>query len=271
MEYQVIKKININKSNCKKVGAFLYDKELDAIYLDCPWWFPVQISLTQGLSRCEVTPGFLKLPFILKGWVNEDILLRLVDVMKYALKDKIMMHASCVDDTLIVGFPNSGKTYQTYKSVHEGGNLVSEEYTIIDKKGFAHAYKPMMRTCFSPSTIKDCHITITLGDRLKLFISGIRALLMPFMFEHAIWKEIPVTGRPSKIKKIVFGSSGREVKDWKEFAILCENEFPFMASEMLQAYAVATGLDIISIQNHQRNLIKNFVESVYPINSSTKS
>lgn len=87
---------------------------------------------------------------------------------------------------------------------------------------------------------------------------------MPFMFEDVIWKEYPVSGQPAEIRKIVYGSTGREVTNWKEFAILCENEFPFMANEFLQAYAVATGLDLIGIQEKQRNLIKSFVESVYP-------
>lgn len=263
MEYSVVSKININKKRCVKVGAFLYDYVLDGLYLESPWPFPVQIGITDGLSKCEVTPGFLKLPFILKGWVNHDILLREIDLLKLALTDKILMHASCVDNTLIVGFPNSGKTYQTYMSVAEGGRLVSEEYTVIHD-GKAHPYKPIMRTCFSARTLKDCKIETSLREKIWLFFTTIRAALLPFMFEAVIWKKIPVSGRGSEIKKIVYGSSGREVTSWKQFAILCENEFPFMASEFLQAYAIASGLDLIDIQNRQRKLIKDFVESIYP-------
>ena len=265
MEFQVVKKIRINKDRCRKVGAFLYDPEVDGLYLESPWPFPVQIGITDGLTKCEVTPGFLKLPFILKGWVNHDILLREIDLLKLVLTDKILMHASCVDNTLIVGFPNAGKTYQTYKSVSEGGKLISEEYTVIFN-GEAHPYKKVMRTCFSARTIKDCKIYISFKEKVWLWLTTIRATLMPFMFEAVIWKQIPVSGQSAEIKKIVYGSTGVEIKDWKTFAILCENEFPFMSSEFLQAYAVATGLDLIGIQNKQREMIRRFVLHVYPDN-----
>lgn len=262
MDYQVVKKIDINKERCVKIGEFLYDKEVDGLYLESPWPFPVQIGMTENLSKCQITPGFLRLPFILKGWVNEQILLRLVDLLALVQKGRILMHGSVVDNTLIVGFPNAGKTYQTFKMVQEGGQLISEELTIIDN-GDAYAYNKVTRTCFSPSTVKDCGIKLTFVEKIKMFFSGIRAFFMPFMFEHAIWKEYTISPKSAKIEKIVYGSSGREVTDWKEFAILCENEFPFMASEFLQAYAVATGLDILDIQKKQRKLIKDFVESVY--------
>lgn len=263
MDYAIVKKIHINKAKCIKVGAFLYDPDKDGLYLESPWPFPVQIGLTDGLSKCEVTPGFLRLPFILKGWVNHDILLREIDLLKLALTGKILMHASCVDNTLIVGFPNSGKTYQTYKAVSEGAELISEEYTVIFN-GKAHPYKPIMRTCFSARTLKDCKIDTSFKEKLWLLGTTIRAAIMPFMFEAVIWKKIPVSGRSSEIKRIVYGSTGNEVKDWRQFAILCENEFPFMSSEFLQAYAIATGFDLLSVQAKQRNLIKDFVESVYP-------
>lgn len=262
MEFSVVNKINIRKDKCEKIGAFLYDRERDALYHDSPWPFPVQIGMSEGLSKCQVTPMFLQLPFIMKGWINHDILLRLVDVLGYALKGKIMMHASCVDDTLIVGLPNAGKTYQTYMNVAHGGELISEEYTIIDGKT-ASPYKRVMRTCFSARTMKDCGIKTSLREKLWLFVATIRAKLFPFMYEAVIWKKIPASGKTSTIKRIVYGSTGKEIKDWKTFAILCENEFPFMASEFLQAYALASGLDLIAIQNKQRELIRYFVTAVY--------
>lgn len=263
MEFSVVSKININRERCRKVGAFLYDPEVDGLYLESPWPFPVQIGITDGLTKCEVTPGFLKLPFILKGWVNHDILLREIDLLKLAMTGRILMHASCYDNTLVVGLPNSGKTYQTYKAVSEGATLISEEYTIIDNN-HAHPYKRIMRTCFSARTLKDCKIETSLSEKVWLFFTTLRAKLMPFMFEAVIWKQIPVRGGSSEIKKIVYGSSGKEVTDWKQFAILCENEFPFMSSEFLQAYALAKGLDLIGIQNKQRELIRRFVLHVYP-------
>ena len=109
----------------------------------------------------------------------------------------------------------------------------------------------------------------SLYEKLWLFAATIRAKLFPFMYEAVIWKEIPAMGKPAKIKKIVYGSTGKQIKDWRQFAILCENEFPFMSSEFLQAYALASGLDLLAIQQTQRNLIKEFVESVYPINHSS--
>lgn len=267
MDYEVVSKININRDICQKWGAFLYDPSIDGLYHESPWPFPVQIGITEGLTKCQVTPGFLKLPFILKGWINLDILLREIELLRMAQNGEILMHGSCVDTTLIIGFPNSGKTYQTYKAVSGGAKLISEEYTVI-KDGIARPYKPVMRTCFSERTLKDCGISITPGERISLFLNTIRAKLMPFMFEAVIWKEIPASGDEAEITKIVYGSTGREVKDWKEFAVLCENEFPFMSSEFLQAYAVATGLDLLAIQNKQRKLIKDFVNAVY---NNTKS
>lgn len=263
MEFSVVERINIRRDKCEKVGAFLYDREIDGLYHESPWWFPVQIGFTDGLSKCQLTPMFLRLPFIMKGWINHDILLRQVELLKLVLMGKILMHGSCYDSTLVVGFPNSGKTYQTYKAVSEGARLVSEEYTIIfDKK--AHPYKPVMRTCFSARTMKDCGIKTSPYEKLWLAAATLREKLFPFMYEAVIWKEIPVSGETAVIKKIVYGSTGNEIKDWRQFAILCENEFPFMSSEFLQAYAIASGFDILGVQEKQRNLIKEFVESVYP-------
>lgn len=271
MEYSVVPKIRINKKACVKIGAFFYNPDNDGLYSETQGFpFHVQIGITNGLTKCEITKGFIRLPFILKSWINSDILLREIDLLKLALTGKILMHGSCYDNTLVVGFPNSGKTYQTYKSVSEGGNLISEEYTVIHKSDhvqwswWASPYKPIMRTCFSARTLKDCRIKTSLREKLWLFGTTIRAAIMPFMFEAVIWKEIPVSGKSAEIKKIVYGSTGNEVTDWKDFAILCENEFPFLSSEFLQAYAIATGFDILDVQEKQRNLIKEFVESVYP-------
>lgn len=271
MDFEVVERINIRK-NCKKVGAFLYDPDIDGLFIDCPWWFPVQLGYTHGLTRCQVTPMFLKMPFLMKGWINQDVLMRLVELLNFATKqDKIMMHASCVDNTLIVGLPNSGKTYQTYVSVAKGGKLISEEYTLIDKNGNASPYAPVMRTCFSKKTMDAAGLKMTMKESLWMFASTIRSIIFPFMYEAVIWREVPASGDSAKIKKIVYGSTGREVKDWKEFAILCENEFPFMASEFLQAYALATGYDLLGIQEKQRRLIKEFVQNVYPKHPSPKS
>ena len=269
-DFEVVEKININRSRCKKVGAFLYDPEVDGLYHDSPWWFPVQIGITHGLKTCQVTPMFLKLPFIMKGWINHDILLRMIELLHLVKENKILMHASCVDDTLIVGFPNAGKTYQTFKKVSEGGRLRSEEYTIIEEYDGVwtiRPYKDVMRTCFSKRTMDDCGLKRTWKENIWLFFSSIRAAIFPFMYEAVIWKEIPIKRYANDwkvgIKRIAYGSTGEEIRDWKKFAILCENEFPFMASEFLQAYALATGFDILAVQERQRQLIKMFVNSVY--------
>lgn len=269
MDFEIVERINISKQ-CKKIGAFLYDPEIDGLYHESPWWFPVQIGITHGLTKCQVTPMFLKLPFLMKGWINEQILMRLVELLKLVEhQDAILMHGSCVDNTLIVGLPNAGKTYQTYLNVSKGGKLISEEYTVI-KDGVARPYAPIMRTCFSKKTMDACGMKMNLWEKVWLFFATLREKLFPFMYEAVIWKELPSSGDSAKIKKIVYGSTGREVKDWKEFAILCENEFPFMSSEFLQAYAIVTGFDILKIQEKQRRLIKEFVESVYPVDHSAK-
>lgn len=264
MDYSVVSKINISDlGEGQKIGQYVYFQKNDGIYFKAPYPFPVEIMISEGLSKCQVTPAFLKLPFILKGWINLDILLREIDLMKLVLLDQLFFHASCVDNTLIVGFPNSGKTFQTYKMVSEGGQLISEEYTLV-QKGMARPYKLITRSCFSQATIDACGMKISWLEKLHLLFTTIRAWLMPFMFEAVIWRNLPVTGETSHISRIIYGSTGKEVKNWKPLAILTENEFPFMSSDFLQAYALATGFDLIEIQEKQRKLIKEFVRAVYP-------
>jgi hypothetical protein len=264
MDYQVVPKININRLGIgKKYGQYVYFEDQDALYFEAPYPFPVQILISNGLSKCQVTPMFLKLPFILKGWINLDILLREIDVMKMALVGQLFLHASCVDDTLIVGFPNSGKTYQTYKMLTEGGKLISEEYTLI-YDGWAKPYKKITRSCFSNRTVKDCGIQLSFVEKVELALNTLRAKLMPFMFEDVIWKELPASGDTVRVRKIVYGSTGRVIDNWVDLAILTENEFPFTGNDFLQAYALASGLNLIEIQNKQRQLIKGFCETVYP-------
>ena len=261
MDLEIVERISIDKSKCRRIGSFWYDPMIDGLYHESPWWFPVQLLISHGLTKCQVTPMFQILPFIMKGWINLDILLRQIELLKLAQEGKILMHASCVDNTLIVGFPNAGKTYQTYKSVSEGGALISEEYTVIEGNA-ARPYKAVMRTCFSKSSLKIAKMKTSLFEKFWLACATLRAWIFPFMYEAVIWKEIPVSGKTAVIEKIVYGSTGHEVKNWKEFAILCENEFPFMSSEFLQAYAVASGFDILGIQEKQRQLIKEFVCSL---------
>ena len=95
-------------------------------------------------------------------------------------------------------------------------------------------------------------------------MTTLRAVLFPCMHEAVIWRSIHVSGKSAEIKRIVYGSTGADIRHWKTFAILAENEFPFMASDFLQAYAVASGFDILAAQEKQRNLIKEFVDAVYP-------
>lgn len=263
MDFEVVERIHINRDRCRKVGAFLYDKEVDGLYHESPWPFPVQLGITHGLTKCQVTPMFLNLPFILKGWINQDILLRQIDLLKLAQAGKILMHASCVDDTLIVGLPQAGKTYETYRRVAHGGLLVSEEYTVISGLE-ASPFRPVMRTCFSRKTLDAAGMVMTAREKAEMAANTLRARLFPFMYEAVIWREIPVSGEVCpKVRRILYGSTGEEVKDWKRLAILCENEFPFMSSEFLQAYALAAGYDLIGIQNTQRELIRRFVDAVY--------
>jgi hypothetical protein len=111
MDYSIVNKIDISKLGVgRKIGQYVYFPKNDAIYFKAPYPFPVEIMVSEGLSKCQVTPAFIRLPFILKGWINLDILLRLIDVMKLAMMGVLFLHASCVGETLIVGFPNSGKT-----------------------------------------------------------------------------------------------------------------------------------------------------------------
>ena len=62
----------------------------------------------------------------------------------------------------------------------------------------------------------------------------------------------------------MYGSTGIELKNYKQLIILTENEFPYMGEAFLEAYALIAGLDLIAIQARQRKLIKEFVNAVYP-------
>ena len=104
---------------------------------------------------------------------------------------------------------------------------------------------------------------LTVKEEIDLRLREFRAKLMPFMFEGVIWKDIPVSGKKAEIKNIVYGSTETYVTDYKDLIILTENEFPFMADGFLQAYALASGMDIVGIQDKQRQLIKEFVNAVY--------
>jgi len=267
MDYKIVSKISLPSSGFKKIGEFRYYPEIDGIYYEGPYPFPVQLLIYEGLNKCQVTPAFLRLPFIMRGWINLDIVLREIDVMKHALQNRLLLHASCVGNTLIVGFPNSGKTYQTYKRTSEGGVLISEEYTILKMSDqgnvFAMPYKSKARSCLSARTIKDCGFTLSAREKVELALRTIRAKMMPFMFEAAIWREIPLPGVASKISKIEYGSTGLKVDSWKHLAILTDNEFPFTSDAFLQAYALTSGLDILDIQEKQRKLIKEFVYAIY--------
>ena len=261
MAYKVVLKISISK-NALKIGEFKYEPEIDALSYTGPYLFPVQFRVSNGLKDIEVTPAFLKLPSILRGGLNLDILRREIVVMKLALQGSLLLHASCVNNTLIVGFPNSGKTYRTYKAVSEGAKLISEEYTLI-KNGIASPYRNTARSCLSLRTIKACKMPMTIKEWGDLFLRTIRAKLLPFLFEAVIWKEIPLSGESAKVKRIVYGSTNCTIKDYRTLIILTDNEFPFSCNAFLQAYAMCSGLDLLDIQTKQRQLIKEFVDAVY--------
>jgi hypothetical protein len=263
MDYEIVKRISIDKSRCTKIGPYLYDKIKDAIYWEGAYPFPVQIMLSDGLSKCQVTPFFTKLPYFLRAGIQLDLLMREIDLMKLVLTGSLMLHASCVDHTLIVGYPNSGKTYQTYLLAKHGGKIVSEECTLIQKNK-AFPYKKTIKSCFSARTIKDCGIKLNFKERLNLWYNTVRAKLVPFIFEAVTWKTMEVSGEGSRVRKIIYGSTGEEMKDPRQLMILTDNEFPFAANEMLQAYALTSGLDIIDIQKRQRKLIKDFIYDIYP-------
>lgn len=267
MVLSVIPKISTNK-DCIKIGDFLYSKTEDSIFLELPYPFKVQLKITE-LWRVEVTPGFLKLPSILRGGINFDLLCRELELINYIQSDKLLLHASCVGNnsgTLIVGFPQSGKTYNTFKSVMEGFPLVSEEYTLI-YKDLAFPYKLKCRSCLSRRTIKDCGFPLTLKESVSLSLNTIRAKILPFLFEAVIWKDFPVSGKTARVDCIVYGSSNKLIKDPKQLILLTENEFPFMSESILEAYSFVSGFDLISIQDKQRKLITEFVNVV---NHTTK-
>ncbi len=269
MEYKTVSKINIDRSKCQRIGEFLYEPNTDAMFFELPYPFPVQLLVSEGLSKIEVTPGFLRLPTILRGNINIDILCREIDVLKLILMDKLLLHASCVSGCLIVGFPQAGKTYNTYKSISEGAELISEEYTIIEKDPAklytykASAYRKKARSCLSLKTITDCKLSLTMREEIQLFLNTCRAKLMPFMFESVIWKDIPVSGKTAQITHIVYGSSTSEIKDYRQLILLTENEFPYMSEYILECYAFITGLDLVSIQNKQRQMMEDFVKTLY--------
>lgn len=263
MELLEKSKISIN-SDCTRIGEYLYSKSENSIFFELTYPFKVQLKITDWW-KVEYTPGFKWLWTILRGGINLDILCRELDLIRYIQEDKLMLHASCVSGfnscSLIVGFPNAGKTYNTFKSVSEGCDLISEEYTIVHK-GVASAYKDQCRSCLSAKTIKACGFKTTLKQKIELFLNTIRAKLMPFLFEAVIWQNFDVSGKSAKINQIVYGSSDTLIKDAKKLMLLTENEFPFMGEAILEAYAFASGFDLIAIQEKQRQLMEDFVCSL---------
>ena len=263
MDYVIKEKISTNK-DCTKIGEFLYSKNENSIYFELPYPFRVQLKIVDW-HKVYCTPGFKRLFTILRGNINIDLLCRELDLIKYVQEDKLLLHASCIAENgigkLRVGFPNSGKTYETYRSVADGYDLISEEYTVIYKR-MASAYKPKCRSCLSAKTIGIGGFKLTNKENLLLKMTTLRSKLMPFMFEAAIWKDIAVKGTSSIVDSIVYGSTNDCIENYKDLILLTENEFPFMGEYILEAYAMASRFDLIGIQNKQRQLIYEFVNSI---------
>ena len=279
MELSIKKTIPINRNDCVKIGEFLYNRKEDSIFFELPFPFPLQLKLThhrfehthQTTWLVEATPAFMKLPTIMRGHININILCRELDVLEYLQQGKLMLHASCYEHTdhgelrggiLNVGFQNTGKTYNTYRAVAAGASLISEEYTIIDEEFRACPYKEMVRSCLSKKTLDDCSIGMEPIEYIWLFFKTILAKLMPFMFEAAIWKDFPVSEIIAQVKEVRMYNKPIKEKLYEKLVLLTENEFPFMAEDILQAYAFASGYNLIWMQDQQRQLIKRFANHI---------
>ena len=267
MESVIVKDIKVNKG-CRRVGEFLYDSTNKSIYFEMPYPFPVKLRITNW-EYVEVTPGFKNLPTILTGGINEDFITKELEVLEHLSKGELIIHGSCVCQgevgLLIVGFPQTGKTYGTYTRVANGWNLISEEYTVI-KGSTAYPLRPKTKSCFSRKTLKDSGMKLTPKEDLALLARTIRAKMMPFLFEAVVWKEIEVSGHSVDVTIIQDGRGNRVSAD--QLTILTEQEYPFMTDYMLCAYAYASGYPLLSLQEKQRKLIREFH---YAVNYSTKS
>jgi hypothetical protein len=264
MELEIVKQINIDKKKSESIGEFFYNRDENSIAFDGPWLFPVQLKITDW-KKIQITPAFRILPTILRGFLNPDIICRELNLIELVQQNKLLLHASCVKlnnkGILNMGFPNSGKTYETYYSLSVGGLLISEEYTIIDN-GIAYPYRSIVRSCLSKITIEDCKIKTTLLERSQLFLNTIRAKLIPFLFEPVIWKEFLVSGKSTQINEIRIKGQTIEDNLYEKLVLLTENEFPFMSEYILEAYAFMNGFNLSGIQNRQRWLLWEFVKNL---------
>jgi hypothetical protein len=258
MELRIKPKISIEK--VIKISEFWYDPKEDSIFFEMPYPFPVQLKII-ALKTIEVTPGFLRLPTILRGHINHDYLGKYLDSIQLVQEGKFLVHGSCVDNCLIVGFPESGKTYNTYKSVSEGATLISEEYTVIDGNT-ASAYRGECKSSLSLNTIKECGIELTAREKSILYYNFIRSKLFPYLYGPTVSKTFVPKKESSEIKYIVYGSTEDLITDYKKLIMLTDNEFPFVSEGILQAYAYITGFDLLDVQEKQRQLIKEFVCSL---------
>lgn len=263
MEYEVVPRIFFNKRRCELIGEFFYNPADDSIILDHPFVFPVQLAVL-GLERVFITPWFKRFPTIFRANININLLCRELDLIAAVDKNKLLIHGSCVargrEAKLFVGFPNSGKTYQTFKHLREGWTLISEEITVINN-GVASAYRKVMRSCLSNRTIRDCRIKITDAQRLQLAVNTLRAKCLPFLYEDAIWKDSIPSGKSARVTEII--SCGKRLEDHKQLVYLTENEFPIACEAILECYAYASGFDLAGVQDKQRQLIKEFFKGVH--------
>ena len=263
MELLVRPKISIKKTH--RVGEFWYDPDEDSIAYDGPFFLPLQLKVTK-LSKIEVTPMFLKFPTILRGCIDVNLLSLLLDSIKLINEEKLLLHGSCYErdgrGILNVGFQNTGKTYNTLKAVSEGAYLISEEYTVIDEKKRACPYKPTVRSCLSWTTIRECNIYIQPRKWVSLVLRTLRAKVLPFLFEAAVYKEFKVSRLVTSVYEIRTKGKVIEGDIAKKLTYYTENEYNFFACDMLVAYAYASGFDLFDIQLKRRTLIKFFINNV---------
>ena len=169
MDLKVVPDIKCNKLQAERIGEFYYNRKENSIYFEMPYPLPVKLKITNW-DYVEVTHGFRNLPTILTGGINEDFVCKDLEVIKHLQQGQLLLHGSCVtkgeEGLLIVGFPQTGKTYGTYTRVASGWSLISEEYTVIDGTK-AYPLKETVRSCFSRKTLKDAKIKITWKEELS--------------------------------------------------------------------------------------------------------
>lgn len=280
---KVVNDIIIDKSNYHQYSDCWYNQELDYLYYEYPFWFPAKLlirNLEGDETEIVVNKWFQRLPSFMKG-VNLTYLVREIELIKDLGRDILTIHGACVmtrdgQGILIVGLPNSGKTYKTLMWVKEGCSYIGDEYVKVSKN---IATRVHTKCALSPYLVRKFGIDITLSQAISLKFRAFLGKLSPFLWEPIIWVDSDQVFKGKTLEGCAVDhiafldrkgdySSGKKApltasETAKKIEIVLDNEFPFSSNYLLQVYSFLNPLfDLPFYKRKQRDLICELVEDV---------